>query len=373
MAHARRTHLAAAGILTTLALFATACGGDEATPASAGGDETTTPDDAGETTPAGDGETTADDGGSSDWDAIVEAAAEEGEVTVYTSGAPDLYEELGQGLQEEYGITLNIVRDIDSTLAQRIQAEQQAGNPTVDVLVQATPDVAALHKEEGWTTPVVGPAFDDPEYPDSMLGPNDTFEVASAILTLGWNTDLLPDGLEGYEDVLEQDLGSGQVGVIEPSAQSIVDFWVWMEETFGADYPEQLAELEPRIYPSSLPMAEALAAGEIAVGTFVPTTSLSTQKEAGAPVEYVVPDPVWGAHFYGQVFADAPHPNAAQVFANYLVSAEGQEIVARDIASAREGVESALTQNTVVRYIDTELLTDEYIREYQETWRELFQ
>ncbi len=51
--------------------------------------------------------------------------------------------------------------------------------------------------------------------------------------------------------------------MIEPTAPSIVDFYLWLEETFGEEYVEQLAALAPRIYPSSLPIGEALGSGEI--------------------------------------------------------------------------------------------------------------
>ena len=99
--------------------------------------------------------------------------------------------------------------------------------------------------------------------------------------------------------------------MIEPTAPSIVDFYLWLEETFGEEYVEQLAALEPRIYPSSLPIGEALASGEISATPYAAPQTLEPLKAQGAPVEYgISAEGAWGARFFGMVPTTAPNPQA---------------------------------------------------------------
>ena len=43
------------------------------------------------------------------------------------------------------------------------------------------------------------------------------FEVGAAVLTFAWNTDLVPDGLTDYPDLLDPALAGGKIGVIDPA------------------------------------------------------------------------------------------------------------------------------------------------------------
>ena len=106
---------------------------------------------------------------------------------------------------------------------------------------------------------------------------------------------------------------------------------MYLEENYGEDFVTQLAAQEPKIYPSSLPMAQALTSGEISAASFVQVQV--DEKEAGAPVDSGLADEVWGARFNTSILNIAPHPNAAQVLSNFLVTQPGQEAIARKSAS----------------------------------------
>ena len=105
--HTRRTRRAFLSALTAGALAAAvaACGGN-------GGDDRISSDSIGSTGPAGDDA----------WQQIVEAAKAEGEVTIYSSNAADALAELGRRFEADYGIRLNVVRDVDANLHQKIGA-----------------------------------------------------------------------------------------------------------------------------------------------------------------------------------------------------------------------------------------------------------
>jgi iron(III) transport system substrate-binding protein len=380
--------------VTALSLFAAACGGDDddadeqdasattavvaaattdepaATTAAAADGGTDTTEAAG-TTAAG-GETPAPAGISdADWDAIVTAAQEEGKVTFYSSQGLDQLNDLAGRFSDEYGIELEVVRDIDSALIPKVEAEQQTGSGIADVIAQASAAWSEQRGAEGWFIPPVGPAFDDPAYDRAAnVSDNGYFTSSAAVLTFGWNTAQYPTGLTDYSDLLDPELAGGKIGVIEPAAPSIVDFWLYLEENYGEDFVIQLAAQEPKIYPSSLPMAQALTSGEISAGSFVQV--LVDEQEQGAPVESGLADEVWGARFNTSILQTAPHPNAAQVLSNFIITQPGQEAIARKAASVLPDITGAVTTVDKVRVQDLAVLTPEFVAEYQAKWNDLF-
>ena len=227
------------------------------------------------------------------------------------------------------------------------------------------------HAEMEWFFEPIGPNFSESEYnADELVHEGGAFETNAAILTFGWNTELFPDGLADYPDLLNPDL-RGNIGVPEPAAPSFVDWYLYLEEQYGDDFIEDLAAQEPRIYPSSLPMAEALTAGEIAAASFV--QPLAVEKEAGAPVDSgLAPEEVWGARFFGMILESSPNPNAAQVLADFIITAEGQEAIASRNASVLPDIPGAVAFIDDVRRQDLEQLTPEKVAEFQAEWNSLF-
>jgi iron(III) transport system substrate-binding protein len=307
-----------------------------------------------------------------DWEAVVEAATEEGAVTIYSGQGLDQLNDLATRFEAEYpGIDMEVVRGVESDLAPRVEAENQTGNGIADIFVSASEPWVQAHAEMDWYIEPVGSNFSESDYDaDELLHEGGAFETNAAILTFGWNTELYPDGLEDYPDLLDPEL-RGNIGVPEPTAPSFVDFYLYLEEHYGEDYLEDLAALEPRIYPSALPMAEALSAGEIAAATFVQV--LVDEKDAGAPVDSgLAPEEVWGARFFGMIQESAPHPNAAQLLADFMISREGQEALARKNASVLPDVPGAVAFIGDVRRQDLEQLTPEAVADFQEEWNSLF-
>jgi len=313
-----------------------------------------------------------DDASAAAWDAVVAAAKEEGSVTIYSSQSPDNLNALGEKFEDEYGIHVDVFRAIDSDLQAKIQAEADTNSPVADVVVQASLGWEVDKSAAGTFTKLDLPAFDNPDY-DAELNVSengDYFACNGAVLTFGWNTDLWPKGLTDYPDLLDPEL-KGKIGVIEPAAASIMDFWLYLEDKYGKDFTDKLAAQEPRIYPSSLPMGEALISGEISAASFVQVQAAA--KADGAPVDSGLSDPAWGAIFNAAVLANAPHPNAAMLLANFMITAEGQEAISANAAASLPSIESSLDITTdQIRRQDLSLLTPDALAAYQERWNSLF-
>ena len=197
------------------------------------------------------------------------------------------------------------------------------------------------------------------------------FTSSAAVLTFGWNTDQYPAGLTDYTDLLDPELAGGRIGVIEPAAPSIVDFWLYLEENYGEDFVTQLAAQEPKIYPSSLPMAQALTSGEISAASFVGV--LGDEKEQGAPVESGLADEVWGARFNTAILRQRPpperRPGAGQLHHHPARPGGASPARRRPCCPTSTG---AVTTVDKVRVQDLDVLTPEFVAEYQAKWNGLF-
>src|ERR1044072_6753455 len=255
-------------------------------------------------------------------DKLGAAAKKERQGTVYSAPGPPSLNNLAKACEAKYpGIKVKTVRGTDGDLGVKVETEFNSGKGIADMYVSASLAWVKPQAEAKRFLAPTGPeltgkgAYDVKKY----VHEGNYFETNSAVLTFGWNTKLYPKGLTDYTGLLDPSLKGGKIGVIEPSAPSLVDFYLWLEETYGADFVKKLAAQKPRIYPSSLPMGEALQSGEIAAGSFVAPIALEPAKKKGAPVDYrMPPNGAWGGRYYGMVLNTAPHPNAGELFANFM-------------------------------------------------------
>jgi len=302
------------------------------------------------------------------WDKVVEAAKKEGAVTIYSSQAPALLNELAARFKREYGITVTVVRAIDAEMNPRIEAEFSTNRGIGDLYVTSDELLCQQRHAKGWFVPLQGPAFDNPVYNRKVRTPVNTyFESNAFVVAFGWNKDLWPQGVADYRAMLNPAL-AGKIGMPNPSNGALVDFYMFLEATNGADFLPRLAALKPRIYPGALPIGQAVVSGEITVAGYC--QPLIDEVAKGAPVGWRIAERAWGARFWGQVPRIAPRPNAAQLLANFMVTQAGQEAVARNTASSLPNIGLATTDR--VHRPDPSKLTPDVIRAYQENWRKMF-
>lgn len=305
---------------------------------------------------------------SGSWDDIVAAAEKEGNVTIYSGQGTDQLDDLAAKFQEKYPkIKVEVVRGVETALAPKVEAEARTGKGVADLFV--TTDRNWLEANKANFVAPRGPAFDDPAYnkAENLLD-NNAFVVTAAVLTFAWNTERFDGKVTDYASLIDPALAEGKIGIPPIKGATFVDFYQYLEENYGADYLEKLSAQKPRLYPSALPMAEALSSGEISAATFVQPQV--DEKEAGAPVEWGVANPAWGARFQGTLLKSAPHPNAGQVLADFMITKEGQAAIARKAGSVLPDVPGAVAHTDDVRKPST--MTPEEIKEYEQKLNDLF-
>jgi iron(III) transport system substrate-binding protein len=305
------------------------------------------------------------------WAETVAAAEKEGKVTIYSGQGTEQLEDLAARFEKKYPkIDAEVVRAVETDLAPKVEAEARTGKGIADLFVMT--DRAWLDAHKDAFIAARGPAFDNPAYNRAEHQfPGNYFLIDATILTFAWNTERFAGKLNDYSSLLDPALAGGKIGIVPADGAARVDFYRYLAENYGEDFLTKLAAQRPRIYPSALPMAQALSSGEIAAATMVEPQI--DEKKAGAPVEWGLAQPAWGARFHGAVLGSAPHPSAAQLLADFIVTPEGQAAIARKAASVLPDIPGTVDETANVRKPDPADLTPDKVRDYQATWNELFQ
>lgn len=359
--NARGQHRLLAVLIAVLAITAAACGDDGSS------------DGASESTATTKAASEAPGSGNADWDAVVADAEAEGSVTYYSTQNLPNVEALEKAFEAEYPkIDMTIVRGLPNDLHPRLETEASTGKGEADVYTTADVRWIAEKDVEGFFTEVSGPNFESADFDRAKYNPDGTWFVShAATLGFGWNTELFPEGLEGYEDLLTDELAGGKIGIVEPGGEAQLDWYTYIEEEFGEDYIKDLAAQEPRIYAGGTAIIEALTSGEIFATPYASPT-IRAAIENGAPLDWDLPAKAWGTLFDSVVLESAPHPAAAQVLANFMLTKEGQTALATDYVSVMPDIDASLLPIDSIRS-QPGALTPEAIAEAQEEWRALFQ
>jgi iron(III) transport system substrate-binding protein len=306
---------------------------------------------------------------SGSWSDIEAAAAKEGKVTIYSGQGTKQLQDLASKFQQKYPkIKVEVVRGVETDFIPKVEAELRTGKGIADIVVVT--DRAWMSANKANFEAPQGPAFDEPAFDRAEHLIEDTYFVTTAaVLTFAWNTKGFSGTVNDYPDLLDPALADGKIGIPPADGAARVDFYRYLEENYGEDFVKKLAAQRPRVYPSALPLAQALSSGEVAAATTV-EPQVDEQK-AGAPVEWGLAKPAWGARFHSALPKSGPHPNAAQVLADFMITREGQEAIARKAASVLPDIPGAVADMTEVR--KSPIVTPDQVREYQEKWNELFQ
>lgn len=308
-----------------------------------------------------------------EWSKVVEAANEEGEVVVYGVMNAALVTTLPEAFHKAYPeITVTYVRLSPADIEARLSAEIASGNMIADAFDNLQNIVVDGFADQDALMPLAFPSLDDSEYD---RGANQRTRYSAYLgetpYAWAWNTNLLPEGITSWQDFL--DLDRSLVGVTDPSiGPAVASLYMASEapDVAGEGFlDELLAGDNPQIYAGSNPAVTSLAAGEIAAVLPVPVANVVTAKDAGAPVDFKLYD---GSYTIPTELGilEGPNPNAAQVWANWLLSEEGQEALGAGGYSPILPVPTLFETEGVSFVRDEPLPEDDFVA-FQQRWNEM--
>lgn len=282
-----------------------------------------------------------------EWDRLVAAAKQEGELVLNGPPFPDLREALNNSFTKEYGIRVNFNGASGSEHLAKLKSERAAEKYAVDVSLNGAPNLYSA-REEGVIAPLrdklILPEVTDPsKWQEGKMWWVDPEQ--QRYLRIGWyaisalvvNTSLVdPKTFTTWDEVLNPKY-QGKITSPTPTRPGPgggAASYLWLalgEEKFKRLYADQKVVFTDEVRQA----AEWVARGVYPIGVGIDAPAIEPFRQQGLPMQVISPPDAPGYLSSGWatlVLIDrAPHPNAAQLFINWAASKEGNEIINRAI------------------------------------------
>ena len=297
-------------------------------------------------------------------------ARQEGTLTLYTSMATTESGPLAAAFQRKYGVKVQLWRALSEEVLQRAVSEARGRRHTMDVVETNAPEVEALAREQ------VVAQFSSPylaDLPVWAVPPHRRwFSDRANVWVVGYNTgkekgDELPAALEGFAEAKWK----GRLALEATDADWMYGVVNFMGEERGLDFFRRLAALRPQMRKGHVLVAQLVAAGELPVCLTIYSGNADSIKAKGGPIDWRAVEPVIGRPQAITVASDAPHPAAALLFADFVLSPEGMKLL-NDMGR----VPSSRTQKTLLdQYRHAMIDPMQWIDaapKWEKLWNELF-
>jgi iron(III) transport system substrate-binding protein len=258
---------------------------------------------------------------------LAPAARAEGALTIYSSMNEQEGLPLWKMFEDASGVKVSYVRTSDSIILSRIAIEHRARQRSWDIAVTTT--VNRLPNE-------ALAQFDPPQaqglIPEARDPGRRWYGVYANYNTPAYNTALVKasDLPKSYEDFLTHKDWTGKIALDDTD-----DEWLsaimrhYGEERGKTLLRDMVSVLKPVMVDGHLALARSVGAGEywLALNNYASLTV--NVRLSGAPIDFWALDPV--ALFFGSVgvSAQAPHPKAALLAANFILSREAEQFLAK--------------------------------------------
>ncbi len=262
---------------------------------------------------------------------LVQAAKKEGKVAWYTSLALPSSTAIAHAFRTRYsGIDVEVHRTGSERVLQRVMQEASAGIKNVDIIHTSDAGHFVLLKQKGmllkYTPRGVEPfpaGFKDKE--------GFYFGMRATLSVIAYNPKLVAekDAPKTWKDLLNPKW-KGKMVTAHPGYSGIIMTHVLaLVNLYGWDYFRDLAKNSLHIVQSANDPAGVVASGERPIGVNGSEYFYYKTKKQGNPIQIVYPregiplvvSPV-------AIAKDAPHPNAAKLFSEFIFSKESQQLLA---------------------------------------------
>ena len=258
---------------------------------------------------------------------LVEAAKKEAEVIWYTTLTLDMSKEVMDRFHKKYPfIKPTLYRTAGGPLLNRILSEARTGGRTWDVAVGPGLMVVPLMERKllaTYRSPEASMIYDELADKDGYWA---SFYALSFVL--GYNTKLLKkeDLPKTYEDLLQPKWKGSQISLDVEAYEMLQGLMAAWGKSKAISYFKRLAAQQPIVQRGSTHRATLAAAGEFPlVMAFNQTCQRMIMR--GAPIDWVPLEPAVVRVNPTVLAANAPHPNAAKLFIDFVLSREGQQMM----------------------------------------------
>ena len=258
---------------------------------------------------------------------VIQGARKEGEVIWYTTMTLDQSKQVVDRFKTRYPfIEPTLFRTGGGPLLNKIMTEVRGGRNAWDVLVGRGEMVLPLAEKK------LLASYRSPETKmiDNPLVDKEGYWTAYYINTyvLGWNTKMVKneDVPKTYEALINPKWKGGQISV-DTEAYGMLQglTGVWGKEK-AISYFKRLAALDPVPKRGNTERVQMAVAGEYPL-LLAYNQTIQRMTSRGAPIDWLPLEPAVVQVNPAMLAAKAPHPNAARLFLDFLLSKESAELL----------------------------------------------
>ena len=261
---------------------------------------------------------------------LIAGAKREGVVNIYTSLTVDDMKVFGGAFERKYGIKLQSWRSSSEDIVQRTLVEARGGRFEVDAIETSAAEMEQLHREQ-LLREVKSPHIADLN-PAALLPHREWIGDRLNLITAAYNTDLVkPEQVpKSYEDLLDRKW-KGKLGIDGEDS-------VWFGAVIAALGEERGTKIFRELVRGNglsarrghTLLTNLVVAGEVPLGLTAYQYKVAQLKKSGAPIDWVVIPPGISRFLGTGVLRRAPHPNAAILFLDFMLSDAQTLLLARD-------------------------------------------
>lgn len=296
-------------------------------------------------------------------------AQTEGKVVIYTAQGADLVEALAADFEKRNpGIDAEVFHLTGAPLAERFYADASRGQVVADVITNGAPEMQEFG-EAGLLAPYTNDDF-KAHVTEERLGLEpygyiDQFASGAVVYNTSKVSPEEIATINNWTDLADPKW-KGRIVLVDPNmTSSHFQYYVGLYSAMGEkafdDWLATLAKNNPTILNSNTPSVDGILRGEFDIGIITEGNPLRRMKVEGGPplgIKYVSPTP---AQFSSTALVkNAPHPQAAKLFLDYLYGKDGQELWMK-LDASRSARDDAVSPNSdlpgYVKSTDLKLVT----------------
>ncbi|MBV8823942.1 MAG: extracellular solute-binding protein [Hyphomicrobiales bacterium] len=294
----------------------------------------------------------------------------EGTLVLYTSLATTEAVPLIGAFERKYGVKVQLWRALSENILQRTIAEARARRHSVDVIETNSPEVEALAREG-----LIG-EFSNPHVadlhpwalPPHRLWIGDRVDLRVAAFNTGKvRRDEIPATYEGFLDPAWK----GRIAVEAADDEWLGAVMKYWGEDRGTAFVRRLAALKPDVRKGHVLIAQLVAVGEVTVALTAYSGNAESIKRKGGPVDWAPVEPLVGRLQAIALARQAPHPHAALLFADFLLSPEGMQLLQEMSRVPTSRAMPTPLDTTKYVLVDPAQPREEAVK-WQRIWKELF-
>ncbi|MBI2322507.1 MAG: extracellular solute-binding protein [Chloroflexi bacterium] len=263
-------------------------------------------------------------------EALLEAAKKEGKVVYWGSLREQEVKAIADRFQEVTGVKVETTRLSAGPMFTRLTKEREAKLYTVDVIQHGDLGLWQTHKQK--KNVVAYSTEGSKKYTPSFRDKDGLFAATFLLaMPIGYNPKIIAgaDVPKRLADLTDPKY-KGKVATAHAKHSGTGnEFVIMVTEKLGWEYYEKLKRNDLFLVRSQFELNPIAIGGERPIALGPVESSFLDDKNAGKPLDVVYPEEGTPVTWVPSgVVADAPHPNAAKLFQEWLHSQAGQTVIA---------------------------------------------